>query len=126
MKIQRKNGIGFRFHIVHKATAKNPLSPDNLRSVCHHCAILCPKSLHVLWVEYCRATGAKAVDLDKVYEKECANEDQVVLDFTGDLNLAEGWSTTKYLDSQPTTAKNPLSPDNLRSVCHHCAILCPG
>ena len=59
------------------------------------------KSLHVLWVEYCRATGAKAVDLDKVYEKECANEDQVVLDFTGDLNLAEGWSTTKYLDSQP-------------------------
>ena len=58
------------------------------------------KSLHVLWVEYCWHTGLWAYDTEKVYEKECADEEQVVLDFTGDINLAEGWSTTEYLDSQ--------------------------
>lgn len=58
------------------------------------------KSIHVLWVEYCRETGIQESYLEKVYDRECADENQVVLDFTGDINLAEGWSTTKYLDRQ--------------------------
>lgn len=68
------------------------------------------KSLHVLWVEYCRTAGAQADYLERVYEKECAKENQVVLDFTGDLNLAEGWSTTKYLDGQPGGIEDCFSP----------------
>lgn len=58
------------------------------------------KSIHVLWVEYCRETGIQESYLEKVYDRECAGENQVVLDFTGDINLAEGWSTTRYLDRQ--------------------------
>ena len=59
------------------------------------------KSMHVLWVDYCRSTGGKEIYLEKVYEKECAKENQVILDFTGDINLSEEWSTTRYLDRQP-------------------------
>lgn len=56
------------------------------------------KSLHVLWVEYCRETKMQEHYLEKVYEKECSGKDRVTMDFTGDINLAEGWSTTRYLD----------------------------
>lgn len=58
------------------------------------------KSMHVLWLDYCQYIGLQDYMLEKVYEKECAWKDKVVLDFTGDINLAEGWVTTEYLDKQ--------------------------
>lgn len=58
------------------------------------------KSLHVLWIEYCRESNMQEPLLEKVYEKECAEQNQVVMDFTGDINLAEGSSTANYLDGQ--------------------------
>lgn len=58
------------------------------------------KSIHVLWVEYCRDTGMQEYYLEKVYEKKCSDDSQVIMDFTGDINLAEGWSSTRYLDGQ--------------------------
>lgn len=69
------------------------------------------KSIHVLWVEYCRETGAQESFLEKVYDKECADENQVVMDFTGDINLAEGWSTTRYLDGQNGEIRSCFSPE---------------
>lgn len=56
------------------------------------------KSIHVLWLEYCEYTGFQNYALENVYQKECADSSQVVMDFTGDINLSEGWSTTKYMD----------------------------
>lgn len=67
------------------------------------------KSIHVLWVEYCRDTGIYEYYLDKVYEKECSDEKQVVMDFTGDINLAEDWSSTRYLDRQGGEIRNCFS-----------------
>ncbi len=67
------------------------------------------KSLHVLWVEYCRSVKGMDHYLEKVYEKMCAREDQVILDFTGDINLSEGWSSTNYLDRQPGGIKDCFS-----------------
>lgn len=58
------------------------------------------RSIHVLWLDYCEYTGFQSYVLDKVYRKECTNSNQVVLDFTGDINLSEGWTTTEYMDSQ--------------------------
>lgn len=66
-------------------------------------------SIHVLWVEYCRDVGIDGHYLDKVYEKECSDGNQVVMDFTGDINLAEGWSTTRYLDEQGGEIRNCFS-----------------
>lgn len=57
------------------------------------------KSIHVLWLDYCEHTGIQSYALANVYRRECAGNSQVVLDFTGDINLSEGWSTTRYLDS---------------------------
>lgn len=68
------------------------------------------KSIHVLWVEYCRDTGLQEDYLEKVYEKECSQENQVVIDFTGDINLAEGWSSTRYLDGQGGNIQECFSP----------------
>lgn len=69
------------------------------------------KSIHVLWVEYCRSVGLHPkYTEEKVYEKECRDEKRIVLDFTGDINLAEGWSTTKYLDKQAGGIQDCISP----------------
>lgn len=57
-------------------------------------------SIHVLWNMYCRDTGFQSYCLERVYWKECASEDEIVLDFIGDVNFAEEWSTIKYLDKQ--------------------------
>lgn len=57
-------------------------------------------SIHVLWCMYCETTGIQSYRLEKVYWKECASKERIVLDFTGDINLAENSSTTSFLDMQ--------------------------
>lgn len=67
------------------------------------------KSIHVLWLEYCEHTGFQSYILNNVYQKECADNSQVVLDFTGDINLSEGWSTTQYLDASAGRVEECMS-----------------
>lgn len=67
------------------------------------------KSIHVLWLEYCKHTGFQSYVLENIYWKECAAENQVVLDFTGDINLSEGWSTTEYMDAQANGIEDCMS-----------------
>lgn len=57
-------------------------------------------SIHVLWDTYCRDIGIRSHSLERVYWMECASEDRVVLDFIGDINFSEGWSSTVFLDKQ--------------------------
>lgn len=57
-------------------------------------------SIQTLWVLYCKETGYQSDSLQNVYFKDCASEDEIVLDFAGDINLSEGWATTKYMDMQ--------------------------
>lgn len=73
-------------------------------------------SIHVLWMEYCKHTGFQEYMLEQVYEWECASDSQVVLDFTGDINLAEGWSTTQYMDTQPDGLKDCMSDPLLQEM----------
>lgn len=73
-------------------------------------------SIHVLWIEYCRHTGFQAYMLEQVHEWECASDSQVVLDFTGDINLAEGWSTTTYMDTQPGGLEDCMSEELLQEM----------
>ena len=58
------------------------------------------KSIHVLWYEYCLATGIQKYALDQTYVLDAASDDQIVIDFTGDLTLAENVGTTIYMDQQ--------------------------
>ncbi len=81
------------------------------------------KSIHILWTEYCKNTGQYPEYAEiKLYEKECGASDRIVLDFTGDINLAEGWSTTKYLDGRAGGIQECISPA-LREEMKHADIL---
>lgn len=74
------------------------------------------KSIHVLWLEYCGHTGFQSYALENVYQKECADTGQVVLDFTGDINLSEGWSTTEYMDSKANGIEDCMSDALLQEM----------
>lgn len=58
------------------------------------------ESIHALWGRYCQERGILQEGAEKTYVKECASQDRVVLDFTGDINLAEGEAVTRFLDRQ--------------------------
>ena len=57
-------------------------------------------------------------DLQQVYWKTCSSEDEVVLDFTGDINFAEGWGTTEHMDGQPNGINDCFSKDLLQEMNH--------
>ena len=50
-------------------------------------------SMHVLWLMYCKELGYATYQLENVHWKECASEDVVTIDLTGDINLADDWHT---------------------------------
>ena len=62
-------------------------------------------SIHVLWTLYCENTGMKPEMQKNVAWTACNSEEEIVISFTGDFNLAEDWYTMeRYID-----AKNDLS-----------------
>ncbi len=73
-------------------------------------------TIHVLWLLYCQDTGLHQDDLVDVYWKECVSKEQTVLDFTGDINLAEGWGTTMHMDQQPNGIYDCFSEDLLEEM----------
>lgn len=73
-------------------------------------------SIHVLWDTYCRDLGIRSHGLERVYWKECASEEETVLDFIGDINFSEGWSSTVYLDKQVDGIFDCLSPDVMKEL----------
>lgn len=73
-------------------------------------------SIHVLWLLYCQDTGMNEDDLQQVYWKTYNSEDEIVLDFTGDINFAEGWGTTEHMDAQPNGIYDCFSADLLQEM----------
>lgn len=57
-------------------------------------------SIHVLWLEFCQASGFQQYRLDNVYWQETREPSEIVISFTGDFNLAEDWCTTDYMDTK--------------------------
>lgn len=50
-------------------------------------------SMHVLWLMYCEDVQMATYYLENVHWMECASADKIVIDFTGDINLADDWYT---------------------------------
>ena len=73
-------------------------------------------SIHVLWLDYCDFIAVKPDASDHVYWKECASEDEIVLDFTGDINFSEGWGTTVHMDAQPNGIYDCFSAELLQEM----------
>lgn len=49
------------------------------------------RTMHVLWLDYCRAYGYATYLCDSVVWKEAADPECVIIDFVGDINLDERW-----------------------------------
>lgn len=73
----------------------------------------CGCSIHVLWYEYCKATGIESYSFCNVYEPQTAEADAITFTFTGDVNLAEGVATRNYMDRQKYGLKDCFSKDLL-------------
>ena len=52
-------------------------------------------SMHVLWLMYCKDLGFSTYELENVHWQQCASEDIITIDLTGDINLADDWHTMK-------------------------------
>ena len=50
-------------------------------------------SMHVLWLMYCQDLGYATYNLENVHWLECADENVITIDMTGDINLADDWHT---------------------------------
>ncbi len=57
-------------------------------------------SMHVLWLAYCKDLGYATYFLENVHWKECASDEVVKIDLTGDINLADDWHTMKAANEQ--------------------------
>lgn len=74
------------------------------------------RSLHVLWLMFCRDTEFQSYQLENVHWIECAGPEETVISFTGDFNLAEGWCTTEYMKKQPNGIYDCFSEDLLKEM----------
>ncbi len=74
------------------------------------------KSIHVLYYEYCRMTGVADASPGDVRVIECANDNEIVLDFCGDLSMAADVATTLYMEEQPEGLSDCFSDDLLREM----------
>lgn len=54
-------------------------------------------SMHVLWLTYCQDMQYATYYLENVHWLECASDEIVTIDFTGDINLADEWHTMQAL-----------------------------
>lgn len=68
-------------------------------------------SIHVLWLLYCQNTGFEQDMLNNVVWTACESENETIISFTGDFNLAEDWHTTEYLNQQSNGIAECISPD---------------
>lgn len=74
------------------------------------------KSIHVLWWEYTNAIGLAETDDGEVYVKEPGKETEIVLDFCGDLSMAEDVATTHYMEQQPDGLMDCFSKELLAEM----------
>ncbi len=73
------------------------------------------KSIHVLWYEYCMTTGIQRYSTEKTYVIN-TDSDDIVIDFTGDLTLAENVGTTLFMDQQMNGIIDCFSDDLLAEM----------
>lgn len=74
------------------------------------------KSIHVLWLDYCKERGLTVEDADGIYYKETQAKTGAVLDFSGDVNMDNHVANMEYMYLQPNGMKDCLSKELLSEV----------
>ena len=73
-------------------------------------------SIHVLWLEYCNSLNYSSYLLPNVTWKEAASTDQIVIDFTGDINFDESWYTMEAAAERDNGILDCFSEDILQEL----------
>ncbi len=73
-------------------------------------------TIHVLWLLYCEQAGFQQYQLENVIWQTCASPKETTFAFTGDVNFAEGYVTTKHMDSCANGIYDCFSEDLLKMM----------
>lgn len=73
-------------------------------------------TMHVLWLEYCKELGYASYYLDNVHWMECADENVVTIDLTGDINLADDWYTMQSASTKVNGIYDCISEDVVKEL----------
>ena len=73
-------------------------------------------SMHVLWLMYCKDLGFSTYQLENVHWQECADENVIVIDLTGDINLADDWHTMLAAAEKENGIKDCISEDIVKEL----------
>ncbi len=71
-------------------------------------------SIHVLWLMYCEQTGIQTYQLENVIWQVCASSKETTFAFSGDVNFAEGYVTTRHMDACANGIYDCFSEDLLQ------------
>lgn len=72
-------------------------------------------TMHVLWLEYCKAYNYQTYRLEHVTWKDASKDGQITIDFVGDINFDPTWHTMKYAQSAGGAA-SCISDDILQEL----------
>ena len=73
-------------------------------------------TMHVLWLEYCKDLGYSTYQLENVHWQECADEDIITIDLTGDINLADDWYTMQAAAERRNGIYDCISKDIVKEL----------
>ena len=74
------------------------------------------RSIHTLMCDYYFSTGLKPEMVEKVYYKDCASDDKIIMDFTGDINLGENMGAVMRMDREGLSLKDCFDEDTLNEM----------
>lgn len=74
------------------------------------------KTIHVLWLEYCRSLNYSSYLLTDVIWVDCRDRKEFTMDFIGDINFSENWHTTRALDERGGALESCIAPEILQEL----------
>ena len=74
------------------------------------------KTIAVLWTEYCKAYGYSSYLTENITEITCKSQEQITLDFIGDINLDDKWYTMKQAAKEKNGWKDCISADLVQEL----------
>lgn len=74
------------------------------------------KSIHVLWLDYCKEKSLSVEEGKYIYNKEAVSSREIVLNFAGDVNFDNHVENMEYMYLQPNGISDCLSKELLNEV----------
>lgn len=73
-------------------------------------------SIHVLWLMYCEDLGYSSYLLENVHWQDGERDSKIVIDLTGDINLADDWYTMEAANSRENGIYDCISKEIVKEL----------